>query len=328
MAKEERNTVIHIGMPKAASTSLQQSFLIRLPLINYSGVRGRNISSRDSLKRVLYNKETDYNAGEVQQGIEGGFTKQLPLVISNENVSNPILQQFKKIPQEREVIANRFKKLYPNAKILIVIRNQFSIHKSMYVQKLKGERDSIPIKKITYNKWLNWNRELNENGLDNVFRFADYYSLISTYKNLFKEIKVVVFEEMIKDMQGFLYNELCPFIGVDRDDAIQYYNNKVKNKRRSKNSIFVENIIRVILNFMRFNLGNPQKVISKDSRKSLMRKIHKITHLIPFGKVDTTYSVEQKRFIESYYAESNKKVSDIIGVDLEKYGYPVLKSKK
>ncbi len=54
-----------------------------------------------------------------------------------------------------------------------------------------------------------------------------------------------------------------------------------------------------------------------------MIKVHKIIHLIPYGKVDTNYSAEHQKFIEGYYSEGNRKVSEIIGIDLGKYGYPV-----
>ncbi len=323
MISGNRNIVIHIGMPKAASTSLQKNFFARLPLINYSGIYGDNKTSRYFFKKVIFEKEVDYITTEVYDGIEKDFKKQLPIVFSNESVSMPILKQFKKIPQEREIIAKRVKTLYPKAKILIIIRNQFKIHQSNYVQTLKAERDSIPFKNISFNKWIDWNRELEENDLDNVFRFADYYSLIRIYKKMFSEVKVVVFEDMIKDMRGFVKDDLCPFIGVDTTKAMPYYEDKIKNKRRSKNSMFVENIIRVSLNFFRNKLGNPQKIISIEKRRKLMIKVHKIIHFIPYGKVDTNYSAEHQKFIEGYYSEGNRKVSEIIGIDLGKYGYPV-----
>ncbi len=306
MISEEKDIVIHIGMPKSASTSLQRNFFARLPSINYSGIGGGNTTSNNFLKKIIFEKEIDYIATEVHDGIEKDFKKQLPIVFSYEGASMPILKQFKKIPQEREIIAKRFKTLYPKAKILIIIRNQFKIHPSMYVQKLKGERDSIPIKNISFNKWLDWNRELNESSLDNIFQFADYYSLIRIYKKMFSEVKVVVFEDMIKDMRGFIKDDLCPFIGVDATKAIPYYGDKIKNKRRSKNSMFVENIIRVSLNFFRDKLGNPQKIISIEKRRKLMIKVHKIIHLIPYGEIDTN-CLSRKNLLRSFMPKGIEK---------------------
>lgn len=317
-----QNTIIHIGMPKAASTSLQLNFFTKLPLINYSGIGAANIISIESLKRVIFEDNANYKKEEVSKGIKTGFNNKLPTVLSHENACMPRLKQFIKLPQEREIIAKRFKELYPEAKILIIIRNQYKIHQSMYVQKLKGERNNIPIKKISFSKWVDWNRELDKKEEENVFQFADYYSILKLYNNLFNEVKVVVFEEMIKEMPDFIENELCPFIGIDAKKAMQYFSNKTKNHRRSKTSIFVEDTIRVTLNFFREKLGNPQKAIPIEKRKQVMKRIHKIAHYIPFGKIDTNYSNEQKRFIENYYAEGNRKVSELTGIDLKSYGYP------
>ncbi len=318
-----RNIVIHIGMPKSASTSLQFNFFNRLPNINYSGIGAINKQSRESLKRVIFENEVDFNADEVKKGIVAGFNKHLPVVLSHENSLMPILREFIKKPQRREVIARRFKALYHDAKILLIIRNQLKIHQSMYVQKLKGERDSIPIKHITFGKWLEWNIGLNAQGAENVFRFAEYDAIINLYRSLFSEVKVVVFEEMVKDIRGFIEYELCPFIGVDAQVAMPFYIDKKKNTRRSKISIGAESSIRVTLNFFRDKLGNPQRVIPLKKRKYLMKKIHEFTHLIPGGKVNTSYSAEHKKYICEFYAEGNRKVSEMIGVDLGKYGYPV-----
>ncbi len=323
MKDKKQNTIIHIGMPKAASTSLQQNFFSRLPLINYVGLGSDNTALKKALKRIIFEKDLYYRESEIKNVFETSFKKNLPIVLSHENVCMPILKQFTKIPQERETIANRFKAIYPDAKILIIIRNQFNIHQSMYVQKLKGERNNIPIKKISFNKWINWNINLHENGQDNIFRFAEYDSIISLYKSLFREVKVVIFEEMIKDMQSFVSDELCTFIQVDSEKAMKHYFDTKKNSRRSKASIMTEEGIRITLNFFRDKLGNPQKNISIEKRKTIMKRIHRITHLIPFGKIDTTYSENEKKFLETYYKAGNRKVSEQIGIDLGKYGYPI-----
>ena len=163
---------------------------------------------------------------------------------------------------------------------------------------------------------------MHKNGHDNIFRFAEYDTIISLYKSLFREVKVVIFEEMIKDIQSFISDELCAFIHIDSEKAMKHYVNTKKNSRRSKTSIMAEDGIRITLNFFRDKLGNPQKIISTEKRKRFMKRIHRITHLIPLGKIDTAYSDDEKKFIETYYKTGNRKVSELIGVDLKKYGYP------
>ncbi len=119
MKDKKQNTIIHIGMPKAASTSLQQNFFSRLPLINYVGLGSDNTALKKALKRIIFEKDLYYRESEIKNVFETSFKKNLPIVLSHENVCMPILKQFTKIPQERETIANRFKAIYPDAKFLL-----------------------------------------------------------------------------------------------------------------------------------------------------------------------------------------------------------------
>ena len=324
MKTDIKNTVIHIGMPKAASTSLQKNFLAHLPMINFTGgFENYDSVSNMSFIKAVHVDDMYFDADEIRNGITQEFDDKLPIVLSKEFSCSPFLPLSRGIPQSRTTVAKRFKILFPDAKILIIIRNQFKLQKSLYGEFYKHESKFLKTRSVTFKKWINLNIELEKNGKTNVLTFADFYSWINIYNDLFKDVKVVVFEEMIKDMHGFIENELCPFIGVYADEAMPYYIEKIENSRHSKSEVFADNLISKIIYQLQKNLGNPQKSISIDKRKSFMKKIHNVTNSFTFGKIDPEFTKEQEQFINSYYAKGNRKVSEILGIDLEKYGYPV-----
>lgn len=322
MISEEKEIIIHIGMPKAASTSLQNNFFKRLPLINYTGGLGDTISSK-AFSKVIHTEDMYFHTDEIRREMLHNVDEKLPILFSQEFACSPFLPLSRGIPQSRVTIANRFKTLFPDAKILIIIRNQLKLQQSLYSEYYKHESRFIKTGSLTFKKWMALNIEQLKGGRQNVFHFADFNSLIKIYQNLFKDVKVVVFEEMIKDMNGFIEDELCPFIGVDKTEAIQYFIDKVENRRHSKGGVFADNSVRRIINILQNNLGNPQKAISIEKRKSFMKKVHEITDSISLGKMNTEYTSEHKKVLNEFYAEGNRKVSEMLDVDLGKYGYPM-----
>ncbi len=324
MESENKNIVIHIGMPKAASTTLQQNFFARLPVINFTG-GNENYNSLSNLSfiKIIGTDDCYFNADDVRRGIVKEYDDKLPTVLSKEFACSPFLPLSRGIPQSRTTVAKRFKTLFPDAKILIVIRNQLKLQKSLYSEFYKHESRFLKLRMVSFKKWIDLNIKLESEGKQNVFQFADFYSLINIYQDLFPEVKVVVFEEMVKDMHSFLEKELCPFIGVEAEKAMPFYVDKVENSRHSKAGIYANNFIRKIINLLQNSLGNPQQVIPIDKRVKFMKKVHRFTNSIPFGKINPEYSEDHEKFLKNYYAEGNRKVSEIIGVDLGKYGYPV-----
>ncbi len=324
MKSTDKNTIIHIGMPKAASTSLQQNFFARLPFINFTGgAENYNSTSNCAFIKTVHDDELYFDTDKIREEITRDYDPALPIVLSKEFACGTFLPLSRGIPQSRTTIAKRFKALFPDAKILLIIRNQLKLQKSLYSEFYKHESRFLNSRMVSFNKWMELNIKLESEGKQNVYHFADYYSLITLYKSLFDDVKVVVFEEMTKDMHGFLENDLCPFIGIDSNEAMPYYIDSIKNSRHTKSGVWAENITRKTINFLQNNLGNPQKKIPIEKRKKFMQKVHRFNASIPFGKINPKYLEKHKDFLTNYYAKGNRKVSEIIGIDLGKYGYPV-----
>lgn len=319
----ENETIIHIGMPKCASTTLQKNFFLQLPSINYAGL-GKDTDLTAQMNSIFQKDDIHYNENQIRQNIDSATNPDLPFVISNEFYSNFNASFLSRHTiQSRSKIARRFKSLFPEAKILIIIRNQYDMQKSIYAQKKFMYSNYVKTNKLTFRHWIDLNIYDHNLGWSNIFEYADYYSLINFYFSMFENVKVVVFEEMVKDIKVFLKNELCPYIGIDGEEAMKYYIDEVANKRHTKAEIILNKYIHRGIAFLQKKLGNPQKAISEEKREAFRKKLYSFTNSIKLGKIKTEFTEEQKQFMLDYYGENNRKLSEMIGVDLGKYGYPI-----
>jgi hypothetical protein len=295
-------------------------------LINYGGIGGNNELS----KLITSIAKTDglyYDEKDLKKKINHHITTDKPLVISNEFSIGMVLPLNQDIPQSREVIADRYKKLFPDARILLVIRNQFDIQKSVYVQTLTSHSKYFSHRKLPFKKWMEMNIYQFQNGWINSFEFSDYYSLVCFYKKKFKDVKVVLFEEIIKDMPGFVNKELCPYLGISGEEAIKYYEDAVLNRRHSRWEIVFEKLIRNSIHLLQNKLGYPQKIIAEKKRSAFMKRLHHAIDSISVGKIKANFSEAHKKFMLDFYGEGNQKLSEMLQIDLGKYGYPVKDTK-
>jgi len=131
-------------------------------------------------------------------------------IISNEGFSGKTYHPFTDA-QERYAKADRLKKMFPDAYVLIGTRNHLTWLPSLYSQYLK--RGGI----LKFDKWK---EEVDP-------KYFDTDSYIKYLQNLFgtKKVYVYRFEELKENPHKFLLG-ICSFIGTD----IPVYKNKVYQK--------------------------------------------------------------------------------------------------
>lgn len=317
------NVTIHIGMPKSASSTLQRNFFRNLPLINYAGLSSNN-KKLTKLTTSIYKKGNLYfDENLLLKQIKSRIDPEKPLVISSEYSSGVVAPFSRFAIQNRTTIAQRYKALFPDAKILIIIRNQYDIQKSMYVQRLLDHSEYVKMERLPFQDWIDFNIKDLQEDWGNIFEFADYFPLIQYYANNFREVKVVVFEKMIEDMASFLKDDLSPFIGVSGEDAIPYYTDKIVNRRHTKEELTTRKFTHKVSSLFK-KAGNPQRIIPIEQRRKITGTLLSSVNSISSGKIKTVYTNRQKEFLLNYYGENNRKLSEMLEFDLEKYGYPII----
>jgi hypothetical protein len=181
--------IIHIGLHKTATSFLQQEIFPKLDVDFYCQPRSREFL-----------------------GIK---TKQKKILISNEALSgkphlNPIDSN------ERIRIANSLHLLFPNARIIVGIRNKEDWYNSLFKQYSKAS--------ATYNKQT----------FNNMFDkgYLDFDSYTNHLKSLFPSVYVYHFEMLKEDPKKFV-DGICKFIGEPTPD----FTNKVVNKAMTKGQL-------------------------------------------------------------------------------------------
>ena len=306
---------IHVGYPKNASTMLQTDIFPNLPGFTYGGrsygterafaTAGldeaiRSISLEDSLR---------YDPSKVRGQVAQALAQLVPangrLLISWEAFMHNIT--------DRGLIATRLKELFPNAKILFIIRNQLDSIESMYhflVAQGGGNinpaygRPSVRSLKA----WLSDQEDFSYRSYLETLKYDEMYAL---YARLFssENVKVLLFEDLKQAPQDFL-DELGKFLGTGQ---IQTGLMQQRNARASAGMgrIFK---LRNWLHSSGLNFAVP-RFISGSLKKLLLAMWG--------GHVQERLCSTQREAFAARYRKGNARLQAVTGKDLGASGYPV-----
>jgi hypothetical protein len=182
---EDLKLIIHIGMHKTATIFLQHEIFPRIENVNYiKALKYKTIFDPDKINIVS------------DQGLCGN-------TYTSGNA------------EMRYIIADRIKASFPNAKIIIGIREKKPWLKSLYSQYVRngGIRD--------YNEWY-------EKNFDK--RYLEFDEFIDYLKKSFKEVYVFDLNKFKKNDKGTI-DEMCKFIGAK---APKFENKRINIKLTDK----------------------------------------------------------------------------------------------
>lgn len=304
------------------STLLQKGFFANIADINFAT---HELESghplREAVLKICRANQMQYDSNQIRETFKNECDPTLPTVISSELfVWHGIVPE--RYPYcDKVIIAERLKELFPSAKVLIVLRNQFNLLQSLYSQLYSAIGFSPSF--FSFDKWLEINILGHKKQVNSFFSVIDYYEIIKLYQSLFPDVKVVLFEEIKPDPELFISEELSPFLDLSEDDLSVFFENKVFNKRHSKSEILINKWISGTIVTLQKKLGNPQRVFSEEKRKKIVRKFREFASGTKLGKVDSRFQAKHKEYISDVLKEGNRKISKEFDLDLEKYGYPV-----
>ncbi|MCB1122751.1 MAG: hypothetical protein KJT03_14455 [Verrucomicrobiae bacterium] len=276
-----KDCVIHIGIPKTATSFLQ---LKVFP--HFSGLR--YLSHVDIRESVAFNHlqladDSLYDDGIVQDYI--GSLKDDRLLLSEERFSGRFLGFGGVI--NRSIIAKRLKEVLPDARILVFLRGQTSFIYSTYQQYIKGYAHGIkPFSEFIvdlegYSGSQARKPEYDALSLTFSPHYVFYFELLSLYTSLFKEVKVLLFEDLIREPEKVLHgmedfikptNSLAGKVdwnyrenqGVSRTElhAIRYFNSTKFMGNRILTKLFRE--LMLTLNYRLKNKGEDERAAAAE----------------------------------------------------------------
>jgi len=307
---------LHIGYPRTATTLLQKQLYKSNKNILYLGRKRSNTPSERWLNKKLYIYWEWIRSGKIEIDIEdarkqintmlaiGAENNKEAAVISDETISKP-----HRIGHSVK-ISQRLNKLFPNAKILLTIRNQIDLIFSLYGLALRrsiANRSSLP----TFDSWFMEGAGSNYVPIQERFNYANLYSdLLNNYNG--DKISVLFYEDFINNNNKYM---------ADLKEAI--------------------GVRKLILNTSSIINASPtmaedsplgRYMIAKSERLYDVRFIRRYPKLLDlyYKKIlrrrvnwdDYKINDDRKRIIMSLFYKSNDYFAELADINLNNYGYP------
>jgi len=302
--------IIHPGYCKTATTSLQKFLLVNHSQIISLGKpwneKNSNFSRELKKHEGLYfnNKKTTSILNNL---LNVGNKHKTVAVLSDETIH--------KDTAKVGWFAGRIKDLFPEAEILLTIRNQPSIIESYYMDSgriLKLQPKPFDNRFITFDAWLEWSWINWENSF---LGLIDYQKSIEMYQNKFgiDKVHILLYEELLNDSEEYI-KKLSAILGIDSDEAMGCLLGKNSNSQASHRSIkyaklresfFPNNLVDLIP----FSNG-------------LQKFVQQYISLGPNGKKQKIPNEWLNKINESY-KNGNNVLVDKYNLPLKKYDYPL-----
>lgn len=308
-----QSTFIHIGFSKCASTLLQEDFFTQCPQIEYLGRtkkhKGQGKHKYLTQLATLDNYNYTQKKHEIIHNIKSAFASCSPdkvAVVSDEAlVASSYSPYLIGIPRaDRQSLAERLHDVFPDAHIVMIIRNQMSFYGSMLGQLMRNNETSIRDERFT-----KLHLEYLRNGYGSFFLMADYCSVYRIYESLFGKdnVHVILFEDLIKDPPGFV-KRLTEMMGISDKIDVADYALVSRNKRATRFEIWCKSHPKLMSVLRGLTPGFVRRILDRVSQ------IHQIW---------PTLSSEQEEFLRAQYSPGNRELAELTGLDLATAGYPM-----
>jgi len=323
-----KTPLIHIGMPKTATKTMQWRIFAEHSEIYYLGrFDGKPFKG----KYRQYNACRDETVFRIMDEIAyKGFRK--PAIPTCRKLLEEYLAKHNQdclVPvwswesygtdsrDNRHYRARNLKQLFGDAKIVITIRHPVRLLESAFMQQLK--RDNIGGRFVrgrgvfysTVDKWVNKDHK------GDVSDHLDYSETIKMYVEQFgrDNVCVLVFEDLLKDKTSY-YKQLCEFMGIDSKEALSLVAEYEDNSRWSVTQLKrLEEIDNSLLASLRFRFSD------REERKKLLDLGKNGTPLNFAGKarVEISSSVRAKMLART--EQGNQWLDQVFGLNLARHGY-------
>lgn len=287
-------TIIHIGMPRTASTYLQQEYFPKIEGFAFYGVGITQYS--DPFQKLLYQDDSLFN--------ENLFEETAAKIRSHDSIlSNELFvgQSLYLNSTNRSRTARRLKKFFPEAEIVLLLRNQVSILQSLYAIGIYSGHTCSPDEFVRFSNL----QSTVENPLYATFAEAEtteayqYTKLIELYQSLFPQVHVLLFEDFKSHPAAFA-ERLTTLLQLEKVAFTEP--EKQVNKSLSARQIKLVRKLNVYKSL--FNRGRFGKWL-------FGFKLRFIEHQIG-GKEKFEFSNALQEKLRSTYLDDNQKLADML----------------
>ncbi len=293
--------LIHIGFPKTATTWLQQ-----LVFPNWEAVQYIDHYKPENkwLLDLRYINELEFDPDKFRNETDDILNSKKPVVISIESLSGDVFKRGFNTARNCRYL----KELFPRAKILITVREQTTMIDSLYRQYVNQGGTATfgkfiklpPPKPVSFDPgYLSFDR------------------IIQLYSGEFgnDHVKVALYEQLRQAPADFL-KDVTDFIGVKEPSSFE----KSQAVNRSLGG-FGLGLLR-FSNYFLMSPMQPSNVIPGKAWHPLLRKF--LQNNFPASRNKKfVLTPKDLQYFKNYYRESNRKLQNLTGLDVARFGYPI-----
>ncbi len=315
-----RAPLIHIGYNKTGSTWLQEEFF---PLQELGFHLLLEMEDRKQILRYIVKEHAlYYDAGRVLSYYQNRVKESgdlLPVLSAERFSGDPHSGGYDSVQ-----IANRLKGLFPDARILIVTREQRSMLLSTYTQYVRaGGTRSL---RAYVNPAERGSRRVPQ--FD--FRFFDYAPLVAYYRCLFGEDRVMVLPyEWFKEKPEYFLAKILRFVDLATEERLRLLSSLPFGKRINRSyGAFTLWAKRCYNRFFLDNALHPGAFfpLPEGVEKRAVRLFRAVDACLP-EKIEGYFKKRRRVVIEreigARYAAGNRHLKEMTGLPLEETGYVV-----
>jgi hypothetical protein len=296
--------LLHIGYHKTGTTWLQGHVF---------GDSGTGFSQMDGAQRLIAVNPFDFRPKRIRKQMERKMgqarAQGLVPVLSSERLSGePHFGGY-----DSELIAGRLAAVFPNARILVVIREQTSMLLSIYKEYIRRGGAASLRQYLTPPADGYWMPQFR-------FEFLEYDHLISYYQDLFGAESVMVLpHELLRAQPGIFLGQIGEFVGVPAVEP------KVLPVNVSL-SAFALNLKRHANRYLVLDGPvNPAPPFDFPASNDLLERMCRMLDTKLPATLHNRHEHRWRRHAESEvgtrFAESNSVTAGLTGLDLRTFGY-------
>jgi Sulfotransferase family len=311
--------LVHIGYHKTGSNWLQRHlFRNSRTGFRWLGKTGGDHPVRQLVRALPFHFDAQATRAQFEPLVRAAESDGLLPVVSYERLSGHPFSG----GHDSEQIAYRLKDVFPDAQVLVVIREQRSMIVSTYKQYVKaGGPCSLPRFLLPPRS-----RSMRVPWFD--LAHFEYEHLLRHYRRLFGAERVLTlpYEQFVRDARSFVA-AICEFAGRSLDEELL---DGLPFTARSNPALpAVEVAIRRRRNhlYVRSEL-NPAPVLDSRAAKRAARlaTAPQVIRLVPerlAASSEAALRREVADLVGDRYRESNRETAELTGLDLAGYGWPV-----
>jgi hypothetical protein len=305
MNSGDRPVFVHVGYPKAGSTSLQNRLFFPAKAFDYLSYRkpqGAGNAIQNSLElREFYQRLSGEASGYIDgdfcqrwQRLRGSIDGQKAIVLSDESLS------LGRVPAAE--VARRIDTVVPGARILVVIRNQCELLRSWF------DMLTVDPEFARNHSFSSWLRSSSGGPKPELLRNLEYARVLSMYLDRFgaDRVAVFLFERLFRSSDDV--ERLADFLRIDRGAVLSALGGTGENTVKQT---AVLRAARRLLGPFHLSAVLPHHVIK--------RCVGILGSIYPSGP--TRVSESDRVFVSGRFSDDTERLCELLNLDVRQYGY-------